>query len=37
MPITTDNEEANVLSAPVWINTGVALVTQDNWEYWLRD
>jgi len=37
MPITTNNEEANVLSAPVWINTGVALVTQDNWEYWLRN
>lgn len=36
MPITTDNEAAKVTAAPIRIDTGVALVTQDNWKYWLR-
>lgn len=36
MPITTNNEEAGVESAPIRIDTGVALVTQENWKYWLR-
>lgn len=37
MPITNNNRAANVTSAPVWINTGVTLVTQDNWRQWLRE
>ncbi|MFB6214684.1 MAG: substrate-binding domain-containing protein [Candidatus Bipolaricaulia bacterium] len=36
MPITTNNKKAGVKSAPIKINTGVDLVTQDNWKYWLR-
>ncbi len=35
-PVTTDNEAAGVMAAPVWINTGVTMVTKDNWEYFLR-
>lgn len=37
MPITTDNEAAGVTAAPIRIDTGVELVTEDNWEYWLRE
>lgn len=36
MPITSNNKKAGVVPAPIKINTGVALVTQDNWKYWLR-
>ena len=36
MPVTTDNEAAGIMAAPVWINTGVTMVTKDNWEYFLR-
>lgn len=36
MDITSDNETAGVVSAPAWIDTGVALVTKDNWRLWVR-
>jgi len=36
MPVTTNNEAAGIISAPVWINTGVTIVTKDNWKYFLR-
>lgn len=36
MPVTTDNEAAGIMAAPVWINTGVTMVTKDNWEYFLK-
>ena len=37
MPITQDNRAAGVTPAPVWVNTGVSLVTQENWRQWLRE
>lgn len=35
VPITSDNNAAGIVAAPVWIDTGVALVTKDNWKYWV--
>lgn len=35
VPITTDNVAAGVVGAPTWIDTGVGLVTKENWKYWI--
>lgn len=35
--ITTDNKEAGVLGIPAYIDTGVVIVNEDNYEYFMRD
>jgi ribose transport system substrate-binding protein len=36
IPISTDNEKARVTGAPAVVDTGVIIVDQSNYEYFVR-